>query len=357
MLAHMSALVVRSADCLLHVPSAEIWVGVRTPGTELPERATIIEAELRARGHELRDASAHDDDVLLRVHDPRLVEHLRTVYDRWVAAGFLDEPGQDRVVPYLMPTAGMLDGLPEREPTAVHAAAGRWCYDTMTLVGPGTWTAARAAVDVTLTAVDAVVAGTPLAYALVRPPGHHVTRSAYGGSCYLNNAGNAAQALRDAGHQRVAVVDLDAHHGNGTQALFYDRSDVLYASLHVDPGAGWFPHYAGFADETGRGPGVGANLNLPLAPGTGDALWLDAVERLTDAVRAHGATALVVSLGVDSAAADPESPLDVSVEGHRDAGLRLSALDLPTIAVQEGGYDLESIGTLVGETLAGLAGR
>lgn len=357
MLAHMSALVVRSADCLLHVPSAEIWVGVRTPGTELPERASRIEAELVARGHEIRDAAVHDDDVMLRVHDPRLVEHLRTVYDRWVAAGFPDEPGQDRVVPYLMPTAGMLDGLPEREPAAVHAAAGRYCYDTMTLVGPGTWTAARAAVDVTLTAVDALAAGTPLAYALVRPPGHHVTRSAYGGSCYLNNAGIAAQALRDAGHERVAVVDLDAHHGNGTQALFYDRADVLYCSLHVDPGAGWFPHYAGFADETGRGAGAGATLNLPLAPGTGDVPWLEAVDRLAEAVGAAGATALVVSLGVDSAAADPESPLDVSVAGHRAAGERLAALGLPTVAVQEGGYDLGTIGVLVAETLAGLDGR
>ncbi|MGD9955224.1 MAG: histone deacetylase family protein [Candidatus Nanopelagicales bacterium] len=351
------ALVVRSPDCLLHVPSAEIWVGVRTPGTELPERALRIEEELVRRGHVLRDAEAHDDDVLLRVHEPRLVEHLRTVYDRWTAAGFPEDSGQDRVVPYLMPTAGMLDGLPEREPAAIHAAAGRYCYDTMTLVGPGTWTAARAAVDVALTAVDTVVAGSPLAYALVRPPGHHVTRSAYGGSCYLNNAGIAAQALRDAGHERVAVVDLDAHHGNGTQALFYDRADVLYASLHVDPGAGWFPHYAGFADETGRGAGLGANLNLPLAPGTGDAAWLAAVDRLASAVESVGATALVVSLGVDSAAADPESPLDVSVQGHHDAGARLAALGLPTVAVQEGGYDLGTIGTLVAESLAGLAGR
>ena len=143
------ALVVRSDMCRAHVPGAEIWVGVRTPGTEVAERADRIEAALRGAGHRVVEAAAHDDDVLLRVHDPRLVEHLRTVYDRWVAAGFPDEPGQDRVVPYLIPSAGMLDGLPEREPVAVHAAAGRWCYDTMTLVGPGTWDAARAAVDVT----------------------------------------------------------------------------------------------------------------------------------------------------------------------------------------------------------------
>jgi acetoin utilization deacetylase AcuC-like enzyme len=350
------ALVVRSDACLLHVPSAEIWVGVRTPGTELPERATRIEDSLRAAGHLVHDAVAHDDDVLLRVHDPRLVEHLRTVHGRWMASGIPELVGQDRVVPYLMPTAGMLDGLPEREPVAVHAAAGRWCYDTMTLVGPGTWEAARAAVDVTLTAVDAVVGGEPLAYALARPPGHHVTRSAYGGSCYLNNAAVAAQALRDAGHDRVAVVDVDAHHGNGTQALFYDRADVLYASLHVDPGAGWFPHYAGFADETGHGAGSGANLNLPLPEGTEDHRWLDALDRIASAVGTFGASALVVSLGVDAAAADPESPLQVTHEGYERAGARLADLALPTVAVQEGGYHLDTIGSLVEVTLRGLAG-
>ena len=356
MLARVTAVVVRSDACLGHVPGAEIWVGVRTPGTEVAERATRIEAALHAAGHAVLDAVPHDDDVLLRVHDPRLVEHLRTVYDRWIDAGFADDPGQDRVVPYLMPTAGMLDGLPEREPVAVHAAAGLYCYDTMTLVGPSTWDAARAAIDVSLTAVDTVVAGAPLAYALARPPGHHVTKAAYGGSCYLNNAGVAAQALRDAGHERVAVDDVDAHHGNGTQSLFYDRADVLYASLHVDPGAGWFPHYAGFADETGRGAGLGANLNVPLAEGTPDEPWLASVDRIAEAVDAHGATALVVSLGVDAAAADPESPLQVTPDGYQAAGRRLAALGLPTVAVQEGGYHLDTLGDLVVVTLRGLAG-
>jgi len=350
------AVVVRSDTCLRHVPGAEIWVGVRTPGTELPERATRIEDALRRAGHRVVDADGHGDDVLLRVHDPRLVEHLRTVWARWVEAGFPVEPGQDRVVPYLMPTAGMLDGLPEREPVAVHAAAGRWCYDTMTLVGPGTWEAARAAVDVTLSAVDLVVGGEPLTYALARPPGHHVTKAAYGGSCYLNNAGVAAQALRDAGHERVAIVDIDAHHGNGTQALFYDRADVFYGSLHVDPGAGWFPHYAGFADETGRDAGLGANLNVPLAEGAPDEQWLAAVDLIVDAVAAHGATALVVSLGVDAAAADPESPLQVTHDGYEAAGRRLAALALPTVAVQEGGYHLDTLGDLGVVTLRGLAG-
>ncbi len=340
--------VVWSEDVLLHVPLAEVWVGVRTPGTEVPERATLVREALQAAGADELLAARHDDDVLSALHEPGLLNHLETVWDAWVSAGFPEEIGQDRVVPYVFPTHGLVGDLPLREPTAVHGRAGRWCYDTMTLVGPGTWTAARAAVDVAQTAADLVAAGTTRsAYALCRPPGHHASRDGFGGSCYLNNAAAAAETLRRAGHERVAVVDVDAHHGNGTQSLFYDRGDVLYASLHVDPGAGWFPHYVGFADETGSGAGVGATLNLPLAPGSGDEAWLTAVDRLCEAVTEHGATALVVSLGVDAALHDPESPLQVSTQGYAAAGGKLATLGLPTVHVQEGGYHLPTIGELV----------
>ena len=338
-------------DVLLHEPRAEIWVGVSTPGTELPDRARLIRAALLAVGASETPAVEHDDQHLSAVHDPALLTHLRTVHAEWMASGIPEMSGQDMVVPYVFPTEGLLQGLPVRQPTAIHGRVGRWCYDTMTLVGEGTWRAARAAVDATLTAVDLVVSGARSAYALTRPPGHHVTRSAYGGSCYLNNAAVAATALRAAGHDRIAVVDIDAHHGNGTQAVFYDRVDVLYASTHVDPGAGWFPHYAGFADETGTGAGVGTNLNVPLAPGSGDPVWLDGVDKLAEAVAAHGSTALVVSLGVDAAADDPESPLQVTTQGYADAGARLAGLGLPTVLVQEGGYHLATVGDLVVATL------
>jgi acetoin utilization deacetylase AcuC-like enzyme len=349
--------VITSELCALHIPGAEIWVGVRTPGTEVAERASRIESALRGAGYRITSAINHSDDVLRQVHDPGLIKYLSTAYGRWIEAGFEQDPGQDRVVPYLFPTNSMLDGLPLREPTAIHAEAGRWCYDTMTLIGPGTWSAARAAIDVTLTAVDIVASGEALAYALTRPPGHHVTRSAFGGSCYLNNAAVAAQALRNAGYERVAIIDIDAHHGNGTQAIFYDRADVSYGSVHIDPGAGWFPHYAGFADEVGRGDGLGANLNRPLAEGTDDVAWLTAVEQLADHAVTHGATALVVSLGVDAAIDDPESPLRITSEGYAAAGRLLGALDLPTVAVQEGGYHLDTLGSLVFATLDGLASR
>jgi acetoin utilization deacetylase AcuC-like enzyme len=226
----------------------------------------------------------------------------------------------------------------------------------MTLVGPGSWEAIRAAADAALTAADLVAAGTRLAYAICRPPGHHAGPDSYGGSCYLNNAAIAAAALRRKGAERVAVIDIDAHHGNGTQAIFYDRPDVYYGSVHVDPGAGWFPHYVGHADERGTGPGEGANRNLPLAPGTGDTDWLAGVRLLCGEVRKQGADAVVVSLGVDAAAADPESPLMVSAAGYRRAGELIGALG-PVVAVQEGGYDLTSLGDLVVATLSGLRTR
>jgi acetoin utilization deacetylase AcuC-like enzyme len=226
----------------------------------------------------------------------------------------------------------------------------------MTLVGPGTWAAARGAVDTALTATDLVLAGAPVAYALCRPPGHHAARSAFGGSCYCNNAAVAAEALLLAGHDEVAVLDVDAHHGNGTQAIGWDRPDLRYASVHVDPAAGWFPHYCGFADEVGVGRGAGATRNRPLAPGSGDPAWLAAVADLVAWANRPGTTALVVSLGVDAAADDPESPLEVTGAGYREAGRLVGELAVPTVVVQEGGYHLPSLGGLVVAFLEGLAG-
>lgn len=343
--------VVWSPETRRHEPIGEVWVGLPNRGDEVPERVDRILAALSGPGLEIAEAAAHDDTVLEAVHDPAFVAHLRMVHADWMRSGIPEHVGQDRVVPYMFATEAMLDGLPGNLPVAVHARAGRYAFDTMTPVGPGTWEAARAAVDCALTAADELVAGAPAAYALCRPPGHHVTRSAYGGSCYLNNAAVAAEALGRAGHERVAVVDIDAHHGNGTASIFYGRADVLYASVHVDPGAGWFPHVVGFADETGAGAGAGWTLNVPLAPESGDGPWLAGVERLAEAVGRHGSTALVVSLGVDAAVDDPESPLRVTLRGYGRGGEILHSLGLPTVLVQEGGYHLESLGALVGAVL------
>ena len=333
-----------SDDCLRHEPDAEIWVGTRTPATEVPARATAIRETLLDAGARVVASVAHGDSALLTVHDRALVEFLRGAWEEWAAA---DLPS-DRVVPYVFARSGLTGGREPAAPAAVWARPGLFAYDTMTLIGPGTWEAARAAVDVALTAVDLVAEGEPLSYACCRPPGHHVTRSLYGGSCYLNNTAVAAAELVARVGGPVAVVDIDAHHGNGTQEIFLGRGDVLTASVHVDPGAGWFPHFLGFPAENDD-----ANLNLPLAPGTGDEGWLPAVREAT--AFAAPARALVVALGVDAAAGDPESPLEVSAAGYREAGQILGELQLPTVVIQEGGYDLTTIGPLVLETLTGLA--
>jgi len=343
--------VVWSDSHRLHDPGGEIWVGVRTPGTELPERAERIRAALAAQGVRFVDATDHPTETLTAVHDPELADYLAGAWDAWMRAGLTENPGQDRVVPYLFPHPDLFSGRRPVTAESITARAGQFAYDTMTLIGPGTWQAARSALDATITAADLVLDGAPVAYACTRPPGHHVTRRSFGGSCYLNNAAAAAARLRAAGRTPVAVIDIDAHHGNGTQAIFWDDGDVLTGSVHVDPGAGWFPHFLGFEAERGADD---SNRNLVLAPGTGDEGWVAAVGELADWAREREARALVVALGVDAAGGDPESPLAVTPAGFRAAGRALGALGLPTVVVQEGGYDLDTIGELVIEALTGI---
>jgi acetoin utilization deacetylase AcuC-like enzyme len=332
----------------LHAPARAVWVGVPIDADELPERADRIRSALEEAGAEVVPAEPHPDDAVVAVHDAGLVAFLRTAWEAWSDGGMAAESGQADVVGYIFPTPGLLGRIEPHVPTALSARTGAWCFDTMTVVAEGTWQAAREAVDVALTAADLVLAGAPAAYACCRPPGHHVTRAAFGGSCYLNNAAITAQYLRDRAMARVALVDVDAHHGNGAQAIFWERGDVLTASVHVDPGAGWFPHFLGFADEVGT-----ANLNVPLPPGSGDSTWLAAVRRLVATAEEHEAEALVVALGVDAAADDPNSPLAITEAAYCEAGRLLGTLGLPTVFVQEGGYVLETIGPLVRATLEG----
>jgi acetoin utilization deacetylase AcuC-like enzyme len=335
----------------LHDPGGEVWVGVRTPGTELPERADRIRSALEKRGARIVDAADQPRDVLTAVHDEGLLEHLAGAWAAWDEAGLPGDPGQDRVVPYLFPHPSLFSGQRAHLATSITARAGQFAYDTMTLIGPGTWEGARAALDAAVTAANLVLEGDPVAYACTRPPGHHVTRECFGGSCYLNNSAAAAARLRAGGRAPVAVIDIDAHHGNGTQAIFWDDDDVLTGSVHVDPAAGWFPHFLGFEDERGA---RGSNRNIVLPPGAGDELWVAAVAELAEWVAGAGARALVVALGVDAAGGDPEAPLRVTPEGFRAAGRALGSLRLPTVVVQEGGYDLDAIGELVCDVLTGI---
>jgi acetoin utilization deacetylase AcuC-like enzyme len=337
-----------------HATDGGYWLGIRLHGDEEPERGELLRDALVAAGATVHEPTEHGDPPVHAVHDPDFVAFLARVHDLWVEGGYEKDPGQPLVVPYVFALPQLTSGRPAPRAAAVHADLGRYATDTMTLIGPGTYDAARAAVDAALTAADLVVQGAPAAYAAVRPPGHHVGRDFYGGSCYLNNAACAAQYLRDHGMPRVAIVDIDAHHGNGTQEIFYARDDVFYGSVHVDPAAGWYPHFAGFANETGTGGGVDANANRPLAPGSGDDVWLPALGALLDEIATrHQPDGLVVSLGVDAAAGDPESPLQVTAAGFAAAGARIAAVDRPTVFVQEGGYDLATFGALVVSVLGG----
>lgn len=285
------------------------------------------------------------------MHDDRFLDVLETAHRRWVADGHLVTPGAPYVTPYFFPrVAGLHGGDRARGATTIRAEIGFYAMDTMTCIGEGTWIGAKAATDAAATAADLVAGGARAAYAICRPPGHHSGPAFFGGSCYLNNAAVAAATVRAAGGARVAVVDIDAHHGNGTQAIFWNDPAVFYGSVHIDPAVGWFPHTVGHADEIDD---TATNRNLPLAPRAGDIAWLSALAELTEVVSAFGPDAVVVSLGVDAAADDPTSPLLVSDAGFAAAGRLVAGLDRPTVFVHEGGYVLS---TLAEHTLAVLEG-
>ncbi len=232
------------------------------------------------------------------------------------------------------------------------AAAGWFTADLACPITAETWPAAEAAAACALAAADEAAAGRH-AYALCRPPGHHAYAARAGGHCYLNNAALAAERLRMAGAGRVAVLDIDSHHGNGTQGIFWERDDVLFVSVHGDP-SGYYPWFVGYAGERGAGAGAGFNLNLPLARGTGDAGWLAAVEAGCRAVTDYRADAVVVSLGFDASVDEPLGFLAVTAEGFARAGALVGGLRRPTVVVQEGGYAVGVIGGLLEGFVGGM---
>jgi acetoin utilization deacetylase AcuC-like enzyme len=258
-------------------------------------------------------------------------------------------------VPDVFLTTGVREGMGDAPlGSTMHAQIGRWCFETATPIVAGTFAAARAAVDVALTAADIVLRGDPVAYALCRPPGHHAPRAAYGGYCYFNNAAIAAQHLVRETGGRVTVLDVDYHHGNGTQQIFYDRADVQYVSLHGDPHRA-YPYFSGFAEESGTGAGHGTTLNLPLPAGLDDDGYLAALARALDAVDAFRPAAVVVSLGVDTWMNDPIADFAVSHDGFARCGAAVARLGVPMVVVQEGGYDVSAIGENVRRWLLGAA--
>jgi acetoin utilization deacetylase AcuC-like enzyme len=328
-----------------HDPPYEVNFGqVVRPGYERVARAERLRAALVDAGHPLVEPAAHGLEPVLAVHQPALVEFLDGAYAAWRAAG-----GPEVLIPDTFALRGLVrDGA--RELAGGRGRPGRFCFDTATPLVAGSYQAARAAADVALTGADLVAGAAYAAYALCRPPGHHAGPGYYGGFCLLNNAAIATTALRRLG--RVAIVDVDFHHGNGTQEVFWEDPAVLYVSLHGDP-ARHYPHFTGAADETGGGPGRGTTRNLPLADGIGDDDYLLALTAAAEAVAGFDAAVLVVSLGFDTFDGDPLGAFRLSQDGYWRIGGLLAGLGLPTLLVQEGGYALGAIGACAVATLAG----
>jgi acetoin utilization deacetylase AcuC-like enzyme len=331
----------------VHHPHQPIHDGGRlVPPPEIPERAERIRAAIgEASLGPVRKPDEFGPEPLLRVHTTDYVEFLSTAFTDWQAA--TGEPDDAEAVPYARPVRDQ----PHNDARHIIARLGWYSHDSDPILA-GTWTAATGAVDVALTAWRAVSEeGTPHAYALCRPPGHHAAADGFAGYCYLNNAAIVAQAWVDAG-ARVALLDVDFHHGNGTQQIFYARDDVLFVSLHADP-AEDYPYFLGFADERGWGAGEGFTRNFPLPAGTAGESYLAALSDACAAITHFSPDALVVSLGVDTAAEDPDSFRLVG-DDFTGIGDAIGALDLPTVVVQEGGYSLAVIGRNVVNVLRGM---
>jgi len=322
----------------------ELSGGLLVPPHECCERAEIVLERVKLAGlGEIVAPDAFGLECSLRVHTPDYLEFLAEAWTLWAAAGNAGE-----AIPDCWPARRML----QRRPQDISGRLGFYAFAAETSIGAGTWQAARAAVDVALTAAQRIERGAPGAFALCRPPGHHAARDLYGGYCFLNNAAIAAQYLRDHGAARVAILDVDFHHGNGTQDIFYDRADVLFVSLHGDPSEA-FPYFSGFADETGCAHGLGYTLNLPMPRGTGFEVWREALAAALRRIAEFRTDALVVSLGLDTFEADPISFFRLGSEDFASYGRLLGEAGLPTLFVLEGGYAVAEIGVNAVGVLAG----
>jgi acetoin utilization deacetylase AcuC-like enzyme len=320
-----------------HVPPHEVDNGTLVPPWEVPGRSDVIRAALAAHdGFAFEDVPPVADELPCGLHDPGYVAYLRDTSARLAKARGAAERW---VIPSVFPFGP--DGAPRGE----KAKRGAYCFDTFTALTAGTWAAALGGAAAALRAAELVAAGDErLVYVLTRPPGHHAERGRCGGYSFLNNAALAADALSKLGP--VAVLDLDVHHGNGTQHLFYDRADVLTVSVHGDPEF-LFPYFSGFADETGTGRGLGYNRNLPLPPGTGVKGYRPAVAAAVGRVGAFRPAFLVVAFGADAHEADPIGGMRLPTGYYAELGAAVRGLNLPTVVTQEGGYDLTTVGACV----------
>jgi acetoin utilization deacetylase AcuC-like enzyme len=321
-----------------HTPSGEFFNGAMHPPAEHPGR---VDAILQAIGP-TQAPTDRGMEPLLRVHAADYLDFLRTAHDEWRAAG-----REGDAFPYTFPIVG-------RRPlnlSRIDALLGRFSFDTSTPIAAGTWDAAYWAAQTAVAAADSVIGGERSAFALCRPPGHHAGADYLGGYSYLSNAAIAAEHAATAG-RRVAILDVDYHHGNGTQDIFYDRSDIAFASIHADPATD-YPFFWGHSDEAGAGEGKGATLNLPLPRGTEWTGYAPALAQALDWIERHGPDLLVVSFGADTYEADPISHFKLKTGDYAPMARRVASLGVPTLIVMEGGYAIEALGQNVAEFLGG----
>ena len=327
---------------LAHRPVRELHNGSWIDYSEKAERAEMIRAGFAAA----KPVADHGIEPIARVHSPDYIAFLQTAYADWQAAG-----RDGDAIGYTWPVVGRRDLRLDR----IDARLGRYSYDAGTPIGPATWDAAYWSAQSALTALDAVLDGDEAgAFALCRPPGHHAGRDYLGGYCYLNNAAIAAADAHARG-RRVAILDVDYHHGNGTQDIFLDSGEVLFASIHADPATD-YPFYWGHADERGTGAGEGKTLNLPLPRGTKIGAYLEALEAALAAIRAHGTDLLLLSFGADTYESDPISHFRLRRDDFAVLGERIARLGIATVIVMEGGYAVGDLGANV-ERFVGTFGR
>jgi acetoin utilization deacetylase AcuC-like enzyme len=353
--------VVYSPSHLAHDVTVETYMGVPVPANEVAERAEIIRAALDADGgFSRRESTEHGRDPILAVHDPGMVRFLEVAWSELRRQAI----SRDFLTADTYPNRAMFEGMSDearerliREPVNAGGRAGYWGLDSAAPLVAGSYAAALGAVDVALTAVDIVLdGGETAAYGLCRPPGHHSARSMYGGYCFFNNAAIAADEITRRTGERVAVLDVDFHHGNGTQQIFWRRGDVRYVSIHAHPDR-QYPYFLGREDETGEGEGSGENLNIPLEAGATDADYLAATDRACEAIDAAPGSIVVVSLGFDTYGHDPIGDFALTTAVYHEVGRRVAALGRRLVILQEGGYHRPSLGENARAWLRGAEGR
>jgi acetoin utilization deacetylase AcuC-like enzyme len=341
-------LTVFSEKHALRDSKTELYGGELVPPFECPVRAEHILQRVRDVSLGEVIAPGHFEiGAVTRIHDPAFIHFLETCWDEWEAVGYKGEA---------IATCWPARGMQQRIPHHIEGKLGYYAMAAETAISNGTWEAARASVNVALTAQAAMRDGASEAFALCRPPGHHAAGDMFGGYCFINNASVAAQAFLDQGAARVALLDVDFHHGNGSQAIFYDRDDVMFLSLHGDP-VDAFPHFLGYADETGTGVGEGYNHNYPMGPGTSFKTWGAALEDACRKITNYAPDALVISLGVDTFEHDPISFFKLASDDFKRYGATIASLNLPTLFIMEGGYAVEEIGLNAVNVLEGYEGR